>query len=170
MMDQFLFVDSFMANVIYAPHPFDDCEQLTVFLAGSIEMGAAQEWQKEFIKRFSDLTEITFLNPRRPDWDSSWGPYNPELYKQIHWEQKGIKEADLVVYFFDPETKSPVTLMELGQRLGGSSPRSIVVGCPDGYWRKSNVVITCAMYDVDVFDSLNETVAALAAKIRSYLP
>lgn len=40
-----------------------------VFLAGSIEMGEAEDWQAQVVKELSDYT---ILNPRRGDWDSSW--------------------------------------------------------------------------------------------------
>lgn len=56
---------------IQAPNPVTiDQEYINVFLAGSIEMGKAKEWQKEFIEALSDKP-IRFLNPRRNDWDSS---------------------------------------------------------------------------------------------------
>ena len=47
-------------------------ESISVFLAGSIEMGKAEDWQSETIKALSDLENIEVFNPRRDDWDSSW--------------------------------------------------------------------------------------------------
>ena len=43
----------------------------TIFLAGSIEMGTAENWQATVVKRF-ETHLITFLNPLRDEWDSSW--------------------------------------------------------------------------------------------------
>lgn len=46
-----------------------------VFLAGSIEMGAAVDWQADVIARLEawpDSERLVVLNPRRPDWDPSW--------------------------------------------------------------------------------------------------
>ena len=43
----------------------------SMFLAGSIEMGIAEDWQKRVQKQLLDK-EIVFLNPRRDDWDASW--------------------------------------------------------------------------------------------------
>ncbi len=42
-----------------------------IFLAGSIEMGKAIDWQSEVVNALAD-TDLTLLNPRRADWDSSW--------------------------------------------------------------------------------------------------
>lgn len=41
-----------------------------IFLAGSIEMGKAENWQKRIVDELSDKG-YTFFNPRRDDWDSS---------------------------------------------------------------------------------------------------
>ena len=48
-----------------------DHSKKTVFLAGSIEMGNADNWQEKATKTFIDKGWIVF-NPRRDDWDSSW--------------------------------------------------------------------------------------------------
>ena len=48
--------------------------------------------------------------------------------------------------YFDPETKSPITLLELG--LYARSGK-LVVCCPHGFWRRGNVDIVCDRYGVD---------------------
>ena len=55
-----------------------------VFLAGSIEMGKAEDWQAKLEKSLKDL-EITVFNPRRDDWDSSWTQEqsNPQFNAQM---------------------------------------------------------------------------------------
>lgn len=58
-------------KVITSPNfilPFKN--SINLFLGGSIEMGKASEWQKEFIESFKDKN-ITIFNPRRNDWDST---------------------------------------------------------------------------------------------------
>jgi len=49
--------------------------------------------------------------------------------------------------YFDPNTKSPISLLELG--LHANSGKMIVC-CPKGFWRKGNVDIVCERYDVPV--------------------
>jgi len=45
-----------------------DMDKNHVFLAGSIEMGKAEDWQSEMTKFFNELDWGVF-NPRRDDWD-----------------------------------------------------------------------------------------------------
>jgi len=56
-----------MAIEIQPPHKVEPKEgHISVFLAGSIEMGRAQEWQKHIINELKD-EPMLFLNPRRDD-------------------------------------------------------------------------------------------------------
>ena len=41
-----------------------------LFLAGSIAMGAAENWQDEVVAALADRAG-TVLNPRRDEWDAS---------------------------------------------------------------------------------------------------
>ena len=43
----------------------------TVFLAGSIEMGIAEHWQRRLAHACADR-DVIVLDPRRDDWDASW--------------------------------------------------------------------------------------------------
>src|SRR5690606_22033053 len=102
----------------------------TIFLAGSIEMGRAIPWQDKLAEIFSAEDKLVILNPRRPDWDSSW-KQDPtpgtKFHEQVTWEQDYIEAADIVVFYFDPKTQSPITLLELGQNLNNS--KTIIVCC-----------------------------------------
>lgn len=127
---------------------------ITVFLAGSIENGKAENWQDKFVKNFEDLN-ITFLNPRRVNWDSSWeqSVKNPEFAYQVGWELSGLQMSDYIVLYFDPTTKSPISLLELG--LYAHDPK-LYVCCPDGFYRQGNVEFTCHFYDVPFYRSYND--------------
>lgn len=129
----------------------------TIFLAGSIEMGKAAPWQDDLVKGLKGQ-DVVIFNPRRVDWDSSW-KQDPtpgtKFYEQVTWELEHIDKADLVVFYFDPKTQSPITLLELGYVLG-KRYKHLIVCCPDGYFRKGNVVITCGLEGVSVLDTLDE--------------
>ena len=162
-------------KIIKAPNEFreDNTEvrTLKVFLAGSIEMGAAENWQdkvtnvlQEFETFRQGKAEIKILNPRRDDWDSSWvqSIENKEFREQVEWELNGLDEADVIVLWFDPKTKSPISLLELGLYAG---TEKMVVYCPEGFWRKGNVDIVCERNGIphyetetDFFDFLKEYV------------
>jgi hypothetical protein len=132
----------------------------TVFLAGSIELGAAEDWQAR-ATRFFEARGVTVLNPRREAWDASWEQraHFAPFREQVEWELDALSRADRVLMHFEPSTKAPVTLLELG--LFASSGK-LVVSCPDGYWRKGNVEVVCARYHVPLVDSLDEALERCA--------
>lgn len=131
-----------------------------LFLAGSIEMGAAELWQDKATQLLAGEEKLCILNPRRDDWDSSWKQSidNDQFREQVEWELNGLEVADIVLLVFDPNTKSPITLLELGLlvawRVAGA--KDIVVVCPDGFWRKGNVDVVCHRYDIMQSNTLEE--------------
>ena len=155
-----------MSNVYYAPEEYGDKhpDEPNVFLAGSIEMGEARDWQEDIIKEFGRL-DVTILNPRRKEWDSSWEQNieHKEYREQVEWELIGMDNADIIFFYFDPETKAPITLMELGLHV--ASTKKIIVCCPEGYWRKGNVDIICARHNVVTVDDLDKAKVMLEALI-----
>lgn len=135
---------------------------VTVFLAGSIEQGSAAEWQSEICKRFAirDDIDVTFFNPRRENWDSSWkqSADEPNFVHQVTWELDHMERCDLIFMYFAPGTKSPISLLELGLHADGEN---MIVCCPDGFWRKGNVEIVCERYNVPLYDDYEKAVEAL---------
>lgn len=143
-----------MAEVIKPPF-----RKLSIFLAGSIEMGIAEDWQSKIEEELKDYN-ITIFNPRRDEWDSSWEQtiHNPQFKEQVEWELDHLDKADIILMYFDENTKSPISLLELG--LYASSGKMIVY-CPEGFWRKGNVDIVVDRYDVKQVQSLNELLTAV---------
>lgn len=136
----------------------------SVFLAGSIEMGKAEDWQKRIENHFIK-TEVTLFNPRRDDWNSSWTQEqsNPQFNYQVNWEMNRLEEADIIFMYFSPETKSPISLLELGLHANDN----MIVCCPKGFWRKGNVDIVCTRYGIPLFENLEDAIGALSTKINS---
>lgn len=144
-----------MAYILKPPTPLPDSfTNPTVFLAGSIEMGRAEAWQ-QIVETSLEQRSITILNPRRDDWDASWQQElaNPQFRAQVEWELAAQERADLIVMYFAPNTQAPITLLEFG--LFARSNK-LVVCCPTGYWRKGNVDVVCARYDIPQVPSLAE--------------
>lgn len=124
------------------------------FLGGTIEMGQSVDWQLDMGKFFLEQ-DCHVFNPRRPDWDSSWKQEysNPQFAQQVNWELDCLDVADIILLYFVPDTKSPISLLELG--LYADSKKLWVV-CPEGFWRKGNVDIVCARKNIPLFDSLDK--------------
>ena len=139
---------------VQAPQPWSGGP--LVFLSGSIEMGAAERWQDVVIAALREVSGVV-LNPRRDDWDSSWRQDRTDgrFVEQVTWELAALAASDIVLIYFAPGTKSPITLLELGLRLGNDHlPDQTVVCCPDGFWRRGNVELTCLSRGVAVLPDL----------------
>lgn len=149
-------------GMIYAPtrdysiHP----SKVTVFLAGSIENGTAERWQDEM----GELDAVVF-NPRRPDWDSSLRneKENGQFYDQVTWELDHLDKADIIAMYFDPNTQSPISLLELGLHATSSK---LVVCCPKEFWRSGNVEITCNRYNIPFFNQKESWLIEIKNRIK----
>lgn len=133
--------------VIQAPsHLLREDNNTLIFLAGSIEMGQAENWQKELIEVLNKPYN-TILNPRRDDWDSTWVQSidNDQFKKQVDWELNYLEKADLVIFYFAKNTKSPITLLELGL-ISGLNKKAIIYCDPD-FWRRGNIEIISEKYN-----------------------
>jgi len=135
----------------------------SVFLAGSIEMGKAEDWQTRVTNEVDEVADYV-LNPRRDDWDSTWSEEiaNPQFNEQVSWELTSQDVADVIFMYFDKDSTSPISLLELG--LYAASGKMIVV-CPDGFYRKGNVEITCQRYSIPLFNSIEEAIPSLKQRL-----
>ena len=155
-----------MFKSVTAPEPYEmDDGNVLVFLGGSIEMGAAEDWRTVVTKGMMDQPDVTILNPRRDDWDSSWvqDPTPGTMFhEQVTWELEAQEDADILVYYFDDNTKSPITLMELGMFAATHNrDKMVVVRCTDKFWKYGNVQIVCDKYDIPVVETMEELLSVL---------
>jgi hypothetical protein len=113
-----------------------------VFLAGSIEMGAAEDWQSTLTAALGDR-ELYVLNPRRDEWDASWRQSidEPKFREQVEWELDGLDRADVIAMWFAGGTRSPITLLELGLHARSGK---LIIGCPPEFWRRGNIEVVAA--------------------------
>ena len=122
-------------------------DRQVVFLAGSIEMGLAENWQDELAQRLlAHFPDVVVANPRRAAWDNGWVQRldNPVFKEQVTWELEHLERANLAVFYFQPGTQSPITVLELGKHLARpDAARSTLVCCPEGFWRRGNIEVVC---------------------------
>lgn len=133
-----------------------DSSKPRLFLAGSIEMGKATDWQATVTQALADV-DVLICNPRRQAWDASWPQsiHFPPFVEQVEWELEALERADLILFYFAPDTKAPITLLELGL----NAQRKLLVCCPEGYWRKGNVDVVCRRYGITQVDTLEELIS-----------
>jgi hypothetical protein len=137
-----------------------------IFLAGSIEMGTAADWQAQAIKFFDGeskkfQSDVVIYNPRCKFFDRSLEQSidNPRFNHQVSWELYNLEWADAVIMYLDPNTISPISLLELGFLAGSQNTHhlnKVVVCCPDGFHRQGNVDIVCHRYNIKVVRTLPE--------------
>lgn len=149
---------------IKAPHKIVKDGNLNIFLAGSIEMDKAENWQNKVIECFYNH-EVTFFNPRRTSWDPTWKQEinNPKFKEQVEWELDALEQADMIIMYFDPATKSPISLLELG--LFASS-KKLIVCCPQGFWRKGNVDIVCERHMIEQAENFEILINQIKLKLE----
>lgn len=152
-----------MARVIKAPNPFMDAPRPWVFLAGSIEGGLAPDWRSAVVEEFR-FDNLTLLDPWREDWDDSWKQEmgDANFRGQVEWELDGLEAADAILMHFAPGTTAPISLLEFGLHARSGK---LFVSCPEGFWRRGNVEVVCARYEIP----LSEAPASTASAVRSML-
>lgn len=153
-----------------------------VFLAGSIEMGVAEDWQTRIGNFLSDIPEVGVVyNPRRADFvvNAEQKISNDYFRDQVDWEADGLEKSPVVFMYFDPATKSPITLLELGLILGRNKvimdsfpmmkvvTQSLVVYCPNGFWRQGNVEVMCYRNGIQIHRHLDAALVILEKEIQS---
>lgn len=144
---------------IKAPGVYNN-KEFTIFLAGTIDMNNSIDWQKEVADKLSDC-EITILNPRRDDWDSSWEQdptSGTKFNEQVNWELTALEDCNIIIMHISDESKSPIALLELGLY---ATSQKMVVYCTDKFYRYGNVKIVCDKYNIPLFDDIDELIDSL---------
>jgi hypothetical protein len=129
---------------------------VSVFLAGSIEMGKAKFWQKKVNQALKDLP-IAVYNPRRNKFNKGLRQRmdNPQFAEQLNWEYKYLEKSNIIAMYLEPGTVSPISLQELGIY---AESKKIIVCCPDGYERKGNVEACCFAHNIVLIETYAEFV------------
>lgn len=152
-----------MKNNFKAPEDISkrDTKLKSIFLAGSIDMDKAVNWQKTCEEK---LKGYNTFNPRRASWDNSWKQEitNPEFKKQVDWELDSMEEADIIIMYLGSETLSPISLLELGLHASSGKIR-LVVG--KKFWRKGNVDIVAHRYNIKTYESLTDLIEELNKEV-----
>jgi hypothetical protein len=148
-----------------------ESDSIKIFLAGSIDMGSSEDWQTEIYNRLvtieaDNVSNIEVYNPRRDSWDSTWTQEqsNSEFNYQVNWELNNIEDSDIVFFNILPDSKSPITLMELG--LCAGKEKKAIVCCPGGFYRKGNVDVVCTRYGIQQYTDIDSAFGALLTELN----
>lgn len=142
---------------------------IKIFLAGTIDNGDSENWQDKLISKLqwyqlnpdseedpgfdyalgaNEGNDIVIFNPRRENWNPN--STNEDLINQIKWEQDHLDKADLIIMYLADNSKSPISLLELG--LYGPGGKMIVF-CTENFYRSTNIKLTCQKYLIPLIQS-----------------
>lgn len=132
-------------------YTIDGILPVNIFLGGTIDNGDSFNHQDALIcelKKSETKHPLCIYNPRRADWPSSEG--HNEIDKQIKWELSHLERANLIVMNILGNSKSPISLMELGLF---AKEHKVIVFCPPTFYRFDNVRMVCKKYNVPLYDT-----------------
>jgi hypothetical protein len=134
---------------VEAPNTIES-DKKSIFLAGGIQ--GCPDWQKVLVRKLMDL-DIVVFNPRRANFPMG-DPNAAEA--QIIWEFTHLRKADMISFWFCPETLEPIVLYELGAWSMTNKP--LVIGVDPGYERKTDVEIQTSLVrpTIKIATSLDE--------------
>jgi hypothetical protein len=158
-------------KVFTPPHDYDNSRYtidgvfpLNLFLAGTIDNGDSLEWGKALIGELDScdtVRPIMIYNPRRDEWNANAS--KDEMDKQINWELYHLERADLIVMNILPNSKSPISLLELGLFARQSK---MIVFCNENFYRYDNVRVVCESYGVPLYNT--NDVLVIKNKVLEY--
>lgn len=164
-----------MITEVKAPTPYVLGENVvSIFLAGTIDNGEGEKWHKKVIDGFTVNTSlimrpVVFFNPRRDNWNASLKQTKeePAFLNQVTWELDNIDRSDIIFFYILKDSKSPITLMELGM-VSQLSKNTIVV-CEDGFWRRGNVEVLCERNGIPLYSNLDAGIMKLCLEYPKVL-
>jgi hypothetical protein len=138
---------------VKAPGKYDTTSY-TIFLGGAIDQNKAVDWQSQVVQSLKDF-DVTILNPRREEWDESWGQTkkDPRFVEQVLWEIRAQEDCDMCLYVFPDEAKAPITFFEYG--AWGTRKDCLVCTEPD-FYRYGNLDLYGDYFKVPTYDNLDE--------------
>ena len=141
----------------------------SVFLAGSIDMGSAVDWQTRVMKEL-EYFPGTIYNPRRDDWDSSWKQTDddPQFRAQVDWELDFLRWSDHVFMFISAESKAPITLLEFGM-VANTQPSKLHICVENGFYRRGNIEVVCRRQGILLHNNLDVAIDAFKIKLAGQI-
>ncbi len=123
-------------------------EKPSIFLAGSMAIGDRMNWRTRAINTFEKRYHLFDpTNVHHADLNDS------EMSKHIKWEWEALKHSDAILFNFNAESKSPISLLELGMYIRSEK---IVVVCPKEFYQSHYIETLCSEEQVPLFQSIEE--------------
>ncbi|KAK4466865.1 hypothetical protein QBC42DRAFT_258200 [Cladorrhinum samala] len=136
------------AQIVRAPSRPTITGKKSIFLAGTTTPTDGPDWRDILISAISHLP-VTVFEPTRSDWDSTWEEdiKCPKFREQVEWELDMQERSDVVVIYFGPNTKAPISLLELG--LVARSGKAII-GYHKQYEKRGNLQVVALKFGIKI--------------------
>ena len=132
----------------------------SIFLAGGIT--GCEVWQPRVGDMLAAL-EVAVLNPRRDNYP--W--HDPSAAEeQIRWENRHLRKATGILFWFPCETLCPIALYELG--AWSMTEKPLCVGAHPDYARRLDILIQTRLVRPAV--TIVATLEELAEQVRRWEP
>lgn len=141
-----------------------ECVRPWVFLAGTIDMGQSRNWQ-ELVDDHMRAHTGTLFSPRKSTWSGKAQLSNPDFVHQVGWELDHLDSADVIAMNLEPDSKSPVSLLELGLFVRNAS---VIVRCDEAFYRHGNVSTVVSRYGGMLVSSFDEYLDAIAEAVTRW--
>lgn len=148
-------------SLVTPPSLFFPTSGPKIFLAGSINMGDAPDWQANVIKYIKEIwtnVDVTIYNPRRTE------AFTPKMEEeQVAWEACMLQNADFILmHLVAGGGLSPISLLELGLYM---RDEKLYLSIEDDYPRK---YVTSIHYALSGANTISSSPNESIDRMRNY--
>ncbi len=136
--------------------PINKKNQRSIFLAGSMDHKQEGSWREEIIAEFGTNDIFDPTNTHHDELNTE------QMKHHIVWELGALQQSDLILLNFLKESKSPISLVELGMYV---TSNKLIFICPKEFYKSDYVHTLCNKYNTPIFNTLNEAKTLLKNSI-----
>ena len=86
------------------------------------------------------------------------------LIPQIEWELAALRDSDMIFWWVPKDALAPISLLEFGLFVGARKPH-LLAGVEPGFYRETNVRMTCDYFNTDCYSTLDGMIWALQERL-----
>ncbi|CAM1372061.1 nucleoside 2-deoxyribosyltransferase domain-containing protein [Tenacibaculum xiamenense] len=146
-----------MVHTSDADLPLQANSKKLVFLAGSMCIDKEDDWRKNVIKNFANVFD--FIDPTNENHNLL---NDSQMEHHINWELEGLELSDIILMNLLPESKSPISMVELGLYARSNK---LIICCPENFYQYRYIKTLAKKYNVALFTELEKGIQHLKKEI-----
>ncbi|SEC82566.1 Nucleoside 2-deoxyribosyltransferase like [Tenacibaculum sp. MAR_2009_124] len=124
-----------------------------VFLAGSLSIDKIDNWRNTLVNSYS--TNFDFIDPTNDNYVLL---NTSQMEKHINWELEGLELSDIIFMNLLPESKSPISMVELGLY---AKSNKLIICCPEIFYQYRYIKTIAKKYNAALFTELEKGIQHL---------